>query len=71
MATVRSTPATSLKPSGSRWVPSLLAAIPREDRAATEHELFTERLTAAIEEDTAIGFNWRLAIMMLSRSAAA
>lgn len=51
--------------------PSLLAAIPREDRAATEHELFTERLTAAIAEDTAIGFNWRLAIMMLSRSAAA
>lgn len=50
--------------------PSLLAAIPSEDRAAIEHELFTERLTAAIGEDTAMSFEWRLAIMSLSRSAA-
>ena len=47
--------------------PSLLAAIPHEDRAAIEHELFTERLTDAINQDTTVGFDWRLAIMMLSR----
>ncbi|MDV7135916.1 class I SAM-dependent methyltransferase [Williamsia muralis] len=47
--------------------PSLLAAVPHEDRAAIEHELFTDRLTAAIEQDVAVGFDWRLAIMMLSR----
>lgn len=47
--------------------PSLLAAIPPDDRAAIEHELFTERLTAAIGDDTAVGFEWRLAIMSLRR----
>ena len=47
--------------------PSLLAGISQEDRAAIEHELFTERLAAAIGGDTAIGFDWRLAIMVLSR----
>ncbi|WP_207842976.1 hypothetical protein [Williamsia soli] len=51
--------------------PSLLAAIPREDRAAVEHELFTERLTAAIGEDAAVGFDWKLAIMVLTKTAAA
>lgn len=48
--------------------PSLLAATPPADRAAIEHELFTERLTAAIDEDTSVGFEWRLAIMSLSRA---
>lgn len=47
--------------------PSLLAAIPPGDRAAIEHELFTERLTAAIGDDTTVGFEWRLAIMSLCR----
>jgi hypothetical protein len=47
--------------------PSLLAAVPHADRAAIEHELFTDRLTAAINQHAAVGFDWRLAIMMLSR----